>query len=125
MRHLPSLPHPALRPSYTMLSLFAVPLFLTVVGVPVTFLVSPDTHFTQCGGAFDTDKNVRGIAEMNSLEGQPFPKASGVVGRIRGVVVPGDLVDDGCSPTSTAIDPGCAEQLGNYTKYFGVHPGED
>lgn len=52
-------------------------LSLMVVGVPGTFLVSPDTHFTQCGGVFDTDKNVRGITEMNKLEATAYPNNAG------------------------------------------------
>ena len=31
---------------------------------PVTFIVSPDTHFTQSGGVGDVQKNRRGIADM-------------------------------------------------------------
>ena len=31
----------------------------------VTFLVSPDTHFTSCGGSPDIEKNARGIHDMN------------------------------------------------------------
>ena len=94
-----------------------------VLGAPVTFIVSPDTHFTQCGGVFDTDKNVRGIDEMNVLESTSYPSGGGVVSDIKGVIIPGDLVDDGCNP-ATATETGCAEQLGNYTRAFGVHPGE-
>eukprot|EP01047_Picozoa_sp_COSAG01_P062577 COSAG01_NODE_7978_length_2966_cov_7.303453_2_plen_150_part_00 len=42
---------------------------------------------------------------------------------IRGVVVPGDLVDDGCSPLpSSPGDPGCAEQWANFTSLFHVLP---
>ena len=99
-------------------------LSLVCLGSPVTFIVSPDTHFTQCGGVFDTEKNKRGIAQMNTLEGEQYPSPrGGSVKQIQGVIIPGDLVDDGCNP-STATESGCAEQLGNYTKAFGVHPGE-
>jgi hypothetical protein len=85
-------------------------------------LVSPDTHFTQAAGVPDTEKNKRGVADMNALPGVAYPGGTGVVHTIRGVVVPGDLIDDGCS--NAADGGGCIEQLANYTAVFGVHPGE-
>ena len=47
-------------------------------GAPITFVVSPDTHFTQCGGVPDVDKNTRGIDDLNTLPGShstlvPYP----------------------------------------------------
>jgi hypothetical protein len=66
-----------------------------------TFLVSPDTHFTQSGGVAD----VAGIVDMNNLEGVAYPKET-----IRGVVEPGDLIDDGCS-ASSVDGGGCVAQL--------------
>ena len=94
---------------------------------PVTFFVSPDTHFTSSGGAPDVAKNARGIHDMNLLPGTPYPAASKFKGsvekNIRGVVIPGDLVDDGCNTAPTAAnDPGCVSQWGNYTSYFKVAP---
>ena len=63
-----------------------------------TFFVSPDTHFTQSGGVADVLKNRRGVADMNALPGTAFPgNGSGLVGVPLGVVLPGDLIDDGCS----------------------------
>ena len=82
----------------------------------VTFFVSPDTHFTQCAGFEDAEsssqnvdvaKNLRGIHDMATLAGQPYPNRSrfgGAVERhIRGVVVPGDLIDNGCGPPAYRI----------------------
>jgi hypothetical protein len=94
----------------------------------VTFLVSPDTHFTQAGGVADVEKNAAGILDMNHLAGNAYPSTSkwggNVESGIRGVVIPGDLVDDGCNmkPANQTLDPGCVEQWGNYTSYFKVAP---
>ena len=99
----------------------------TTVAQPFTFLVSPDTHLTSSGGVIDVDKNARGIGDMNALPGTPYPNTSkwgGIVAPPRGVVLPGDLIDDGCSaPTSPGtVDPGCAAQWANYTALFRVVP---
>ena len=94
----------------------------------VTFFVSPDTHFTQCGGVADVGKNVRGIAQMNGLPGEAYPAGSiwggAVDDHVRGVIVPGDLVDDGCAvdPPNQTKDSGCAAQLANFTSRFKVAP---
>jgi hypothetical protein len=48
------------------------------VAEPVTFFVSPDTHFTSSGGAPDVEKNARGIHDMNLLPGTYYPAASQV-----------------------------------------------
>lgn len=105
-------------------------LLLAITGATaesVTFLVSPDTHFTSSGGVPDVAKNARGILSMNGLPGNAFPADSQWKGTveetIRGVVVPGDLVDDGCNTAPTApTDPGCADQWNNYTYYFRTLP---
>ena len=94
------------------------------MGEKVTFFVSPDTHFTLSGGVPDELKNARGIADMNRLAGQDYPSSSvwggAVEANVRGVVLPGDLVDDGCSNITTATDPGCAAEWSNYSYYFKV-----
>ena len=91
-----------------------------VVAEKVTFFVSPDTHFTQCAGFedpessnqnMDVHKNERGIHDMLLLPGAAYPAQSkgGTVeprGNIRGVVVPGDLIDDGCNPKASVRTPG-------------------
>jgi hypothetical protein len=96
------------------------------LAAPTTFFVSPDTHFTKCGGAPSTLENLHGVADMNALPGTVYPTASkwkgSVASAISGVVIPGDLVDDGCSMTPSATDPGCAAQWANYTTVFKVAP---
>ena len=98
----------------------------TAGAATVTFLVAPDTHFTSCGKVPDVAKNERGVAEMNGLPGAAYPNTSkwggSVEANVRAVVVPGDVIDDGCdvSPANLTADPGCAAQLGNYTTRFPV-----
>ena len=89
-----------------------------------TFFVSPDTHFTQSGGVADVQKNRRGVADMNALPGTAYPgNQSGFVGAPLGVVLPGDLIDDGCSSLApSASDPGCVSQWANYSSLFAVSP---
>lgn len=94
-----------------------------------TFFVSPDTHFTQCGGVPDVAKNDGGISDMNNLPGTAYPTKSqwgGVVDDVRGIIVPGDLVDDGCSPTPRPAtnDTGCADQVGHYIERFPLVPAQ-
>ena len=93
---------------------------LSHAAAAVTFFVSPDTHFTQCGGVPDIGKNARGISEMNALPGVMYPNTShwgGAVEEPHGVVLPGDLIDDGCADSS------CAAQLSNYTSRFPLTGG--
>ena len=42
---------------------------------------------------------------------------------VAGVVVPGDVIDDGCQlqPKNLTADPGCSAELSNYTTRFPVH----
>lgn len=76
-----------------------------MITMPVHCLLLPTN---QCAGFedpeasnqnIDVGKNERGIHDMARLPGQPFPAASKMGGaveaHIRGVVVPGDLIDDG------------------------------
>lgn len=65
----------------------------------LTFFVAADLHY---GGSVKA-RNINSlmVRTMNSLPGQKFPEELGVKGRIntpRGVVVLGDIVDDGSSP---------------------------
>lgn len=102
--------------------MFAGAMIISAHAAPVTFVVSPDTHFTQCGGVPDVDKNVRGIDGINTLAGTAYPAAAtlgGKVGPIAGIVLPGDLIDDGCTNATR-----CAAQWSNYTARFGVHADE-
>lgn len=80
-------------------------------GLDVTFLVAADTHVGFAasehgadGGLRDPVKepaesdrlNAKQIAEMNGLPGRPFPsELGGAVGTPRGVLIAGDLTEDG------------------------------
>ena len=91
----------AVRPMLLLITAALLLLSPAALAEPVTFFVSPDTHFTSSGGSPDVAKNARGIHDMNLLPGTPYPAASqwkgSVETEIRGVVIPGDLVDDGGS----------------------------
>ena len=64
-----------------------------VGGTGVTFFVAADTH---CGAKDITALNRRQIAAMNALPGTAYPPAiGGAVGRPRGVLIAGDLTEDG------------------------------
>jgi len=98
---------------------------------PVTFFLVSDTHY----GVSPTvaDANRRTIKAMNTLPGTLFPDQLG--GRVQqpsGVVVLGDIVDDGAGPVGTqsweefAKDYGAnGEGLSKYPVYegFGNHDG--
>ncbi|MGQ9800480.1 MAG: LamG-like jellyroll fold domain-containing protein [Candidatus Saccharicenans sp.] len=65
----------------------------------ITFLVAADLHY---GGSVKARKiNREMVLAMNSLPGQKLPEEFGLKGKIntpRGVVILGDIVDDGGSP---------------------------
>lgn len=65
----------------------------------ITFLVAADLHY---GGTMNSRKiNREMVMAMNSVAGQNLPQEFGLKGKIntpRGVVVLGDIVDDGDSP---------------------------
>ena len=62
---------------------------------------------------------------MNTLSGTAYPNTSkwrgSVEASIKGVIVAGDQVDDGCAMFS-GDDPGCEVQWDQYTRYFKVNP---
>src|SRR5687768_3304218 len=75
-------------------------------GMDVTFLVTADTHFGYWwarvpspgspAGLGIEDVNASAVRAMNTIEGTPYPRAlGGVVGAPRGVLVAGDLTEDG------------------------------
>ncbi len=100
----------------------------------VLFFVASDPHY----GATVTAAaaNARTIEAMNDLPGRRFPKSIGpdVVGAPRGVVVLGDLVDDGNAPdagefwTAFATDYGAGDLPGRlaFPAYEGTgnHDGD-
>ncbi|MDD8021122.1 MAG: metallophosphoesterase [Acidobacteriota bacterium] len=65
----------------------------------LTFFVASDLHY---GGTVNFRKINRMMVEaMNSLPGQLYPEGAGIKGRVhtpRGVVITGDIVNDGSAP---------------------------
>jgi hypothetical protein len=61
-------------------------------GMDVTFLVTADTHFGHPG--IEPVHEI-GVEAMNTISGQLFPPGLGAVGEPRGVLVAGDLTEDG------------------------------
>ncbi len=98
-------------------------------GTDVTFVVASDTHFGYdsserdlLGGLHDPVKNPRGtevinaraIRDMNALPGRPWPQAlGGNIGTPRGVLISGDLTDNG--------DPW---QWRHFVAYYGLNGGD-
>ena len=76
-------------------------------GTDVTFFVAADTHFGVEGIA---DLNARQIDAMNALPGTPLPRPlGGTVQEPRGVLIAGDLTDDGSKP-----------QWRNFVEHYGL-----
>jgi len=76
----------------------------------VTFIVSPDTHFTQCGEVADVSKNAAGIGDINRLPGtvRLRPVEAAVVQRqllLRCCAAGAVLSRSGCSELSTGWVP--------------------
>ncbi|MDI6698592.1 MAG: metallophosphoesterase [Candidatus Saccharicenans sp.] len=99
----------------------------------ITFLVAADLHY---GGSVNARKiNREMVMAMNAVAGESLPEHMGLRGEVntpRGVVILGDLVDDGDSPEvekfwqEYAADFGLkGEQLLAYPVYegFGEHDG--
>eukprot|EP00669_Euglena_mutabilis_P003930 TRINITY_DN1500_c0_g1_i1.p1 TRINITY_DN1500_c0_g1~~TRINITY_DN1500_c0_g1_i1.p1 ORF type:complete len:315 (-),score=65.11 TRINITY_DN1500_c0_g1_i1:306-1229(-) len=95
--------------------ILAFPLFAK--GSMLTFFVASDTHLDVCQGQKDFNANTLAVKLMNALPGTKFPKAvgGGVVREPEGVIVPGDLINDGWwNPESPP------QQWPNYTALYGV-----
>ena len=82
---------------------------LVIMGSNRTSLstLSFDSTPTQSNQNYDVEKNLRGVHDMMRLPSTPYPNTSkygGVVeSHVRGVVVPGDLIDDGCSHSTVHV----------------------
>src|SRR5690606_27255438 len=115
-------------------------------GMHVNFLVTADTHFgyqvpPDPDGVTRSLEDARGIervhrvaiAAMNEIEGKPYPPAlGGVVGKPLGLLVAGDLTEDG-KPREWARFEGYLgldgsdgmlrypvfEGIGNHDKHYG------
>eukprot|EP00667_Euglena_gracilis_P004138 EG_transcript_4149 len=83
----------------------------------LTFFVASDTHLDVCMGRGDLENNVHAVKWMNALPGTPYPDAlgGGVVQEPVGVIVSGDLVNDGFKADIATF------QWPMYTALFGVH----
>ncbi|MBM4019935.1 MAG: hypothetical protein FJ288_16710, partial [Planctomycetes bacterium] len=64
---------------------------------PLTFFVTSDCHYKSGDKAAFNERNHATVLRMNSLPGSEFPDkvGGGKIGRPRGVLALGDLVDDG------------------------------
>lgn len=66
-------------------------------GTDVTFLVTSDSHYEAVEKLDRNERNRLTIDEMNRIAGEPWPEklGGGPIGKPRGVVACGDLIDDG------------------------------
>jgi|GEM_PF-2832669 len=83
----------------------------------LTFYSFSDTHYgADNGGKSPPKEKSEMMDEINTLPGKPYPDAvGGVVGTPRGVIMPGDLINDGAVPLKYP------KQWENYSADFGVH----
>jgi cytolysin (calcineurin-like family phosphatase) len=119
-------------------------------GMDVTFLVTADTHFgfrvpaePEVRGIDDVqgieEQHVAAIREMNAIADKTFPKAVGGdrVGRPLGLLVAGDLTDDGkprewrrfeqfygLTGSDGLLRYPVFEGIGNHDKHYGWHVKE-
>jgi cytolysin (calcineurin-like family phosphatase) len=99
-------------------------------GMDLTFVVTADTHFGYGDIAAD---HRRAIAAMNAIEGTDLPhEIGGRVGRPRGVLIAGDLTEDGrpeewaqfLAHYEDSLDFPIYESWGNHDKHFGWYVRE-
>jgi cytolysin (calcineurin-like family phosphatase) len=82
---------------------------------PLTFFVTSDSHYEAIERVERNDRNLVTIERMNALPGQPWPDklGGGTIGKPRGVLALGDLIDDGDKNGQTDIEwKHFAEQFG-------------
>ncbi len=99
-------------------------------GMDLTFLVTADTHF---GHGDIAKQHVQAIAAMNAIAGTPFPApVGGAAGTPRGLLVAGDLTEDGrpeewaeflAHYEDTLAFP-LYESWGNHDKHYGWYVKE-
>ena len=82
----------------------------------VTFLVTSDSHFASFRNTDRNDRNKATIDRMNGLPGTLWPDklGGGAIARPRGVLVLGDLIDDGDRRDETAV------QWRHFESQFGL-----
>jgi hypothetical protein len=98
-----------------------------------TFVVTADTHF---GFSDEVDaRNLKAIRSMNEMPGKPWPaELGGEVDELCGVLVAGDLTEDGKPDEwkkfveafglrggDAALEAPVFETLGNHDKHHGFH----
>ena len=83
----------------------------------LTFYSYSDIHYgADHGGKAPPKEKSEMMEEINTLPGKPYPDAvGGVVGTPRGVIMPGDLINDG------AVSQKYPKQWENYSADFGVN----
>lgn len=88
----------------------------TAQGEPLTFIVTSDSHYEAVTKVERNDRNRVTIARMNEIAGQPWPEkvGGGMIGRPRGVLALGDLIDDGDKRGETDIE------WQHFTEQFGL-----
>ena len=82
----------------------------------VTFFVTSDSHYVSSKNLDRIGRNKATIERMNALPGTPWPAklGGGTVGKPRGVLVLGDLIDDGDKRGETPT------QWRHFEKQFGL-----
>ena len=83
----------------------------------LTFFATSDSHYEAIEHVERNDRNRLTIERMNDLPGQPWPEklGGGPIGKPRGVLALGDLIDDGDKNGQTDIE----------WKFFSEHFGLD
>ena len=84
---------------------------------PLTFFATSDSHYEAIERVERNDRNLVTIERMNALPGKPWPDklGGGTIGKPRGVLALGDLIDDGDKNGQTDIE----------WKHFADHFGLD
>jgi len=82
----------------------------------VTFIVTSDSHYVSSKNLERIDRNKATIERMNAIAGTPWPEkfGGGKVGKPRGVLALGDLIDDGDKRDETPL------QWRHFEKQFGL-----
>ncbi len=82
----------------------------------VTFIATSDSHYVSSKNLDRIDRNKVTIERMNTITGTPWPEklGGGNVGKPRGVLALGDLIDDGDKRDETSL------QWRHFEKQFGL-----
>jgi cytolysin (calcineurin-like family phosphatase) len=96
--------------------LFNVPSLVRADDAAITFFVTSDSHYEAIDHVERNDRNRVTIERMNALPGQAWPQklGGGEIGKPRGVLALGDLIDDGDKPGQTDIE------WDFFTRQFGL-----